>query len=673
MRVTVLALAGPLIAAAGPAAAAVAAAPPVATAPPVAASAPATSGRLPFVSTIFGDDMVLQRGKPDTLWGWARPGDSVRVRIASEAATGFTGADGRWQVSIAPPPTGGPYTLQVTDGRQRAVFHNVMVGDVWICGGQSNMELPLRFTDDAAEVAKLASYPNIRYFTVTEQTAYRPTAALKGRWTVVSPETAGELSAVAFYFGRKLRQETHVPIGLVVDAVGGSAGESWASAAALRPLHDYDVPLARLAQFAAAGEPAYGNYIMPWYERYDVGLKQKWYSTGYEASGWKDVHLPGGFADLGVPVTPAVAWFRREITLPNLLPKGPALISLGEIQRMDSVYVNGTWVGGSAWVEHPRIYRIPAGLLEPGRNLIALRIFKTEPHGGFLDGAADFHLELADHTLIPLAGSWRGRVSVDARPPHPMPLHFADWPVMPAVLYNGMLVPIAPLAITGAIWYQGAQNSPRGYEYRRLLPAVIASWRRLFRQGDFPFYIVQLPAFGPRSPTPTDDGWADVRESQAIVAATEPDSCLAVTVDTGDPASLHPGNKRPVGERLALCALARHYGRHVVDSGPTLAAVERRAHSIRLRFAHADGGLLAKGGKLQGFSIAGQDHRWHWANARIAGLAVIVSSREVPHPAAVRYDWQSDPSATLFNRAGLPARPFRTDTWPLVTQNQRPY
>lgn len=663
MRVTVLALAGPLIAAA----------PPVAAAPPASASAPATSGRLPFVSTIFGDDMVLQRGKPDTVWGWSRPGDSVRVRIASESARGFAGADGRWQVSITPPPTGGPYTLQVTDGRQRAVFRNVMVGDVWICGGQSNMELPLRFTDDAAEVAKLANYPNIRYFTVAEQTAYRPTAALKGRWTVVSPETAGELSAVAFYFGRKLRQETHVPIGLVVDAVGGSAGESWASAAALRPLHDYDVPLARLAQFAAAGEPAYGNYIMPWYARYDVGLKQKWYSTGYRASGWKDVHLPGGFADLGVPVTPAVAWFRREITLPDPLPQGAALIALGEIQRMDSVYVNGTWVGGSAWVEHPRIYRIPAGLLEPGRNLIALRIFKTEPHGGFLDGAADFHLALADHTLIPLAGVWRGKVSVDARPPHPMPLHFADWPVMPAVLYNGMLVPIAPLAITGAIWYQGAQNSPRGYEYRRLLPAVISSWRRLFRQGDFPFYIVQLPAFGPRSPTPTDDGWADIRESQAIVAATVPDSCLAVSVDTGDPGSLHPGNKRPVGERLALCALARHYGRHVVDSGPTLAAVERRAHSIRLRFAHADGGLLAKGGKLQGFSIAGQDRRWHWANASIVGTAVIVSSRAVPHPAAVRYDWQSDPRAALCNRAGLPARPFRTDTWPLVTQNQRPY
>jgi len=280
---------------------------------------------------------------------------------------------------------------------------------------------------------------------------------------------------------------------------------------------------------------------------------------------------------------------------------------------------------------------------------------------------------LGDHSVIPLVGAWQGRVSVDARPPHPMPLHFANWPVMPAVLYNGMLVPLAPLSVTGAIWYQGEQNSPRGYEYRKLLPAVIASWRRLFGQGDFPFYIVQLPAFGPRNPTPTDDGWADIRESQAIVAATVPRSCLVVSIDTGDPNSLHPGNKKPIGDRLALCALARHYHKHMVASGPTLTSVRRLPHSIRLRFRHATTGLVAKGGRLEGFSIAGRDRKWHWADARLHGDAVTVSSPEVPHPTQVRYAWQSDPAATLYNHAGLPASPFRTDTWPLVTQDQRPY
>lgn len=627
---------------------------------------------LPFVSTIFGDNMVLQRGKQDTVWGWSKPADSVRVRIAGESVTGVAGPDGRWQVSVAPPPAGGPYTLTVTDGRQAVKFRNVMVGDVWICGGQSNMELPLRFSDNAAEVAKRADYPAIRYFTEAEHTAYQPTYTLTGSWKVVSPKTAGELSAVAFYFGRRVEQGVHVPIGLVVESVGGSAGESWASAAALRPLHDYDVPLEKLAQFAAAGGPPYGDYIMPWYDEYDIGLKEKWYSPEYKASGWQDVHVPGGFAGLGVPVTPAVAWFRKEIALPSPLPHGPAFISLGEIQRMDSVYVNGTLVGGSAWVEHPRTYRIPPGVLEPGRNLIAIRIFKTEPRGGFLDTPAQFHLTLGNDS-VPLAGLWQGRVSVDARPPHPMPLHFANWPVMPAVLYDGMLTPIAPLAVTGAIWYQGEQNSPRGYEYRKLLPAVITSWRQLFEQGSFPFYIVQLPAFGPRSSTPTDDGWADIRESQAIVAETVPHSCLAVSLDTGDVESLHPGDKEPVGERLAFCALARHYGKPMVDSGPRVAKVERLAHAIRLRFEDAGGGLLAKGGKLEGFAIAGQDRAWHWANARISGNAVIVSSPDVPRPTEVRYGWQTDPAATLFNRAGLPAGPFRTDSWPLITQDQRPY
>lgn len=640
---------------------------------PAGSSDGATTESLPLVSAIFGDNMVLQRGKADTIWGWSTPGESIHLQIAGEIVSGIVGPERRWQLKFSPPATGGPYTMKITGGRRTVEFRNVMVGDVWVCGGQSNMELPLRFTDNAVELAKEAEYPDIRYFTVAEHTAYRPTHALEGTWKVVSPQTAAEFSAVAFYFGRKLEQETHVPVGLVVDSVGGSAGETWASAAALRPLHDYDIPLAKLAEFASGGQPPYGNYVMPWYDQYDVGLKQKWNSPGYQDFGWKTVNLPGGFAELGVPIMPAVAWFRKEITLPQRPPKGLTLISLGEVQRMDSVYVNGILVGASAWVEHPRIYDIPADLLKQGRNLIAIRVFKTEPDGGFLGKPADLRLTLADHTVIPLAGAWQGRVSVDARPPHPMPLHFANWPVMPTVLYNGMLVPIAPLTITGAIWYQGEQNSPRGYEYRKLLPAVIASWRRLFGQGEFPFYIVQLPAFGARSATPTDDGWADIRESQSIVAATVPHSCLAVTIDTGDVNSLHPGNKRPVGERLARCALARYYGKHVVDSGPTVASVARLAHAIRLRFKNASGGLVAKGGRLEGFIIAGRDRKWQRAEARIRGLAVIVFAPEVPHPTQVRYDWQSNPAATLFNGAGLPAGPFRTDAWPLITQHQRPY
>ena len=323
-------------------------------------------------------------------------------------------------------------------------------------------------------------------------------------------------------------------------------------------------------------------------------------------------------------------------------------------------------------MENPRVYFMRPGVLKPGKNLIAIRVFKTKPDGGFLGKPDELHLALGDQN-IPLAGEWKVKLSVDARPPHPMPIGFENWPVMPTVLYKGMLAPIVPLSIAGAIWYQGEQNSPRGYQYRKLLPVMIVDWRRPFGQGDVPFYIVSLPAFGARSATPIDDAWAETRESQAIAAATVPNSCLAVTIDTGDPDSLHPKEKEPVGDRLARCALANYYHQHVVDSGPTLKSVQRKPSSIVLHFAHTDGGLVVKGDKLGEFSVAGDDRKWCWADARIKGNTVIVSSPSVPHPAQVRYAWQSNPEATLFNGAGLPAAPFRTDDWPGMTQNARPY
>ncbi|HEV2324211.1 MAG TPA: hypothetical protein VGS10_09710 [Terracidiphilus sp.] len=647
---------------------------------------PAATNQFPFVSNIFGDNMVLQRGKPDTIWGWSEPGDTVRVQIGNRAASAVAGADRRWQVRIKPPAAGGPYTVKIT-GRQTVEFHNVMVGDVWLCGGQSNMQFPLMGALTGPADIKTANFPNIRYFTVFGHPSYHHVNVIAGSWKVVSPETAGRMSAVAFYFARRLQQQIHVPIGLVVDAVGGTPAEAWTSAAALRPLRDYDVPLAELQKIAAEGGPEYGNWVMPWYDEYDIGLKQHWYAPDFDDSGWKQVTVPGAFADLGIPVTPAVAWFRREITLPDPLPSGRALISLGIIQRMDTVYINGTDVGGSAWVENPRVYFVRPGVLKPGKNVLAIRVFKTEPHGGFLSKPDLLRLMLGvqmsfprvpgatpqARLTLPLAGTWKGKVSVDARPPHPLPISYENWPVIPTVLYKGMLEPIAPISITGALWYQAEQNSPRGYEYRKLLPAMIADWRNLFGQGNFPFYIVSLPAFQQRSPVPTDDGWADIRESLALTADTVPNSCLAVTIDTGDPDSIHARDKEPVGDRLARCALAKHYGKHVVYSGPTLQSVQQLSGAIRLRFAHAGGGLQAKGSKLEGFSIAGADHVFYWADARIKGNTVLVSSPSVPRPVAVRYAWQSNPSATLFNRAGLPAGPFRTDNWPLITEGVRPY
>jgi sialate O-acetylesterase len=638
--------------------------------PPTPPQAPKT---LPFVSPLFSDNMVLQRGKINTIWGWSEAGDKITIQIGDTTATGVASPNRRWEVKLNPPPVGGPYTIKIS-GPQTLVLSNVMVGDVWLCGGQSNMGLPLRFTRHGAEDAKTANYPDIRFFSVMGNPAYRHTDLIGGRWSAVTPESADWVSAVGYYFARKVQLETHVPIGLVSDNMGGTPAEAWTSTDALRPLKDFDLPLAEVERLAASGAPEYGNYVMHWYDEYDLGLKGKWASPDLDDSSWKPVEIPGGFAELGVPSTPALAWFRKEIVLPDPLPDGRAMLLLGSIERMDTAYVNGKEVGGSSWVENPRAYFLGPDVLKPGRNVIALRVLKTKPDGGFLSKPEELHVVLGDKTSIPLAGAWKAKLSVDARPPRQLPSAYENWPIMPAVLYEGMLKPIAPLSIAGALWYQGEQNSPRGYQYRKILPAMISDWRKLFGQGDFPFYIVSLPAFKARSATPVDgDEWTETRESQALTAVSVPNSCLAVTIDTGDPDNIHSPDKVQVGERLALCALANYYGQKVVYSGPAMTAVDRLPGEIRIHFAHTDGGLVVKGEKLGEFAIAGADRKWAWAEARIEGDAVVVSSASVPDPKEVRYAWQSNPLATLFNGAGLPAAPFRSDNWPGLTDSARPY
>jgi sialate O-acetylesterase len=637
--------------------------------PPMPPPVPKTQ---PFISPLFGDNMVLQRGKPNTIWGWSEPGDKIQVQIGNVTASGVAGEDRRWEVKIDPPPIGGPYTIKIS-GRQTVELNNVLVGDVWLCGGQSNMGLPLRFARTGPADAKTSDFPNIRFFSVVGSPAYRHTDLVGGKWSVLSPESADWVSAVGFYFARKVHQETHVPLGLVVDAAGGTPAEAWTSADALRPLKDFDVPLAEVQRLGASDAPQYGNFVMHWYDEYDIGIKGKWGSPELDDSDWKTVTIPGGFAELGVPAEPALVWFRKELVLPDPLPAGRTMLFLGSIERMDTVYVNGKEVGGSSWVENPRVYFLNSAL-KPGRNTIAIRVLKTKPDGGFLGKPEELHMTLGDKSTIPIAGAWKAKVSVDARPPIQLPIAYENWPVMPTVLYEGMLRPIARLAITGAIWYQGEQNSPRGYQYRKLLPAMVADWRKLFGQGDFPFYIVGLPAFKPRSPVPvTGDEWTETRESQAIAAATIPNSCLAETIDTGDADNIHAQDKQPVGERLALCALANQYGKKVVYAGPTFVSAERLQDSIKIHFTHTDGGLVVKGAELEEFSVAGKDRKWHWADARIEGDTVVVSSPEVPNPQEVRYAWQSNPAATLYNGAGLPAVPFRTDTWPGMTESHRPF
>jgi sialate O-acetylesterase len=623
---------------------------------------------------MFGDNMVLQRGKTNTIWGWSSPGQVVRVEIADQTATGTTGDDGRWQAQVLPPAPGTTCTVRIS-GPQNVEFHNVLVGDVWLCGGQSNMELPLSRTRNGDEEIKAADHSRIRLFAVNAQPAYSPASVVQGWWKICSPKTMtedGGFSAVGYYFALKVQSEINVPIGLIKDCLGGTTAEAWTSPETLRKLKDFGAALDEVERLRARGGREYGNYIMHWYDEFDGGLKgQTWAAPDLDDSDWKTVTIPGGFRELGVADTPSVCYFRKTITLPEPLPAGKATIYLGVIEKMDTTQINGHWVGASAWVENPRAYNIGEGILKPGRNVVTVRVFKLKADGGFQSKSDVLRLVLGDKTAIPLAGEWKGKVSVDARPPHPLPLCFENWPVMPSVLYQGMIAPVAPLRITGAIWYQGEANASRAFQYRTLLPAMIGDWRRAFGQGDFPFCIVSLPAFMQHRDIPGDDWWAELREAQALTARTVPNAGLAVTIDTGDANDIHPKDKRVVGERLALCALADHYGRKVVASGPTFTSVEELAGTLKLHFSHTDGGLVVKGDKLAEFAIAGEDRKWYWADAKLDGTTVIVSSSKVPNPKAARYAWQSNPVATLFNGAGLPATPFRTDNWPGITEKNQ--
>ncbi|MGB8369919.1 MAG: sialate O-acetylesterase [Verrucomicrobiia bacterium] len=641
------------------------------------AAAETNNASLPFVSPMFGDNMVLQRGKANRFWGWAKPGQAIRVEIAGQTATAVTGPDGRWQAEVKVPAPGGPYTVKITGPAQSVVLHEVLVGDVWLCGGQSNMELGLSRTRNGDDEIKSANHPEIRLFKVQQHVSYSPTAVLQGSWKICSPQTVAEgtgFSAVAYFFGRDLQDELHVPIGLIQDCWGGTPAESWMSPETLHQLKDFDPLLTEIERLHAKGGPEYGSFLMHWLDEYDMGSQSNtWAAADLDDSGWKTVQVPGGFAELGVADVPSLCWFRKEFTLPDPLPAGQAILCLGSIEKMDTAYLNGQWVGASSWVENPRVYAIKNGVLKPGRNVLAVRVFKLKPQGGFLAKPDGLRLVLGDQSVIPLAGEWKGRLSVDARPPHPLPLTFENYPTMPAILYEGMIQPVAPLAITGAIWYQGEANAERAYQYRTLLPAMIGDWRKLFGQGDFPFYIVSLPAFMPRRDQPGDDAWAELREAQALTAWDVKNSGLAVTVDTGDPDNIHPKDKKVVGERLALCALAREYGKKISDAGPTFTSVEHLPGALKLHFSHTEGGLVVKGDKLEEFAVAGRNRQWHWADAKVEGDSVVVSSPMVSDPQAARYAWQANPAATLYNGAGLPAVPFRTDNWSGITRNHKPW
>ena len=487
--------------------------------------------------SVIGDHMVLQQGKKPPIWGKAEPGEPITVSIDGQEETAVADEDGKWMVKLHRMHAGGPHEMTIEGKEDSITLADILVGEVWVASGQSNMQWTVSNSNNAEHEIAAAKHPNMRLFTVTRTVAAEPREDCEGAWVACSPETVPGFSAAAYYFGRMLLEELDVPVGMIHTSWGGTPAESWTSMPSLE------------------SEPI----CKPIIERWEKILAD--YPQAKEAYDKK-----------------VVAWQKA---------------------------VEKAKAEGKQAPKKPR-----------------------EPLG-------------------------------------------PDHPHRPAGLYNAMIAPLAPFAIQGAIWYQGESNASRAYQYRTLFPLMIKDWRASWGQRAFPFYFVQLANWKERQPEPGDDSWAELREAQ-LMALDLRNTGMAVIIDIGDAKDIHPKNKQDVGKRLALNALAKTYGKKIACSGPIYRSMRRKGNKIVLSFKHTDGGLQATGGApLKGFTIAGEDRKFVWADARIVRKKVVVRSDEIERPVAVRYAWAINPECNLYNGAGLPASPFRTDDWPGVTVDAR--
>ncbi len=635
----------------------------------------------PLLHPLFCDHLVLQRGVKAPIWGWAQPGTRVTVTFAGQTQTAAAQPDGKWMVRLRPMQASSePRTLTVSaTGGPSVLIQDVLVGDVWLCSGQSNMEMGIGACNVPNEIAA-ADFPRIRLLTVPKLIAQEPKTTLECSWVRCSPETVsqggwGGFSAAGYYFGRELYRELKIPIGLIHSSWGGTIAEAWTSPEGLRPLVDFKERLETVARSRQSAPPDFTAEYERWSQQNDPGTRDGWAKPEADISSWKTVIMPQPFEKTGLPDFDGMVWFRRVFEAPSSWAGQNLTLGLGPIDDIDTTWVNGVKVGQMNRYDQNRVYTIPADVVHAGPNTVAVRVLDTGGDGGFTGQPEQLFVRppgIPDAKPLSLAGEWQMR---DSAPLSKLPglptVPDANNPNVVTVLYNGMIAPLLPFAIKGATWYQGESNADRAYQYRSLLPAMITDWRRRFGVGDFPFYVVQLAAWQPTNSQPRENTWAELREAQALAARNVPHCGLAVAIDIGDAQDIHPKNKAEVGRRLALCALAQTYGKHIEYSGPWYKSMKVSGSTARLRFDHVGGGLTAKGGKLAGFAVAGADHRFVWANAQIEGDGVLVSSPEVPKPLAVRYAWDINPMCNLYNRAGLPAVPFRTDDWPLTTKGRK--
>jgi sialate O-acetylesterase len=641
---------------------------------------PATNIQL---ASIFSDNMVLQQKKNCPVWGTADPEGKVTVQFNNQKKETIVGVNGDWKVEFSPIKAGGPFELTIF-GKDSTMFKNVMVGEVWICSGQSNMQWTVSNSANAEEEIKNAQYPNIRLFTVQRNVSPKPISELTSEgWQDCTPKTIPEFSAVGYFFGKHLHEKLNVPIGLINTSWGGTPVESWTSQKTLKMLPDFLKTIEEIEALADSLSDVHQDYkekneifqkeLNEWKENFvklDKGLAPgvtQWHDAGLELDNWQQMELPEVWEKAGLAGFDGVVWFRKEVEIP-ISWKGQSLkLNLGPINDEDITWFNGVQVGSTKGHTKLRHYEIPEFIFRVGKNVLAVRVFDYGNNGGLWGENLQYHLDNENGESIQLSGEWIYQTSVNMSDvPKPMappvsPSH------TPSFLYNAMIYPLIPYSIQGAIWYQGESNAGRAYQYRSLFSSMITDWRESWNQGEFPFLFVQLANFMQVKPEPVDDNWAELREAQTM-ALSLPNTGMAVTIDIGEADDIHPKNKQDVGKRLALNARKIVYGEKVPHSGPIYKSMKIKNDKIILDFDFVYRGLKTKGDeKLNGFAIAGADGKFYWADAEIQGDQVVVSSPKVANPIAVRYAWSSNPVCNLYNSAGLPASPFRTDDWQGIT------
>ena len=623
---------------------------------------------------IFGSNMVLQRNQSIPVWGWAKPNETIVVSFKKQKKLVKTNLKGDWMVKLSPENAGGPFSLTVK-GSNTISFTNVLIGEVWVCSGQSNMEWPLNSVNNAEQEIAASNYSQIRHFTVNRAISSFPQKDVRGgSWEIAEPANAGRFSAVAYFFARKLYNELKVPIGLVNASWGGTHVETWTSRTAFQGSEEFKkmiaaVPLINIDSLAKAELPKNKIAWRKWQtELLPQNLLGTWNQPTFDDSKWNKLKEPGLWENQGLKGLDGVMLFRKSFNVDAGKANLPALLELAMIDDNDITYINGVKVGATEGYNTPRKYIINAGVLKTGKNWIAIRVTDTGGGGGFY-GDTPLRITLGNH-VESLAGEWSYRIeSINSSS------FFVDVDpnLYPSLLYNAMIHPIIPFAIKGAIWYQGESNKDRAWQYRKAFPLMITDWRNKWKQGDFPFFFVQLASFDAGGSSNQKSGyqWAELREAQTK-ALSLPNTGMAVSSDIGEAKDIHPRNKQDVGLRLALEALKKTYQKNIVSSGPMFQSMKIEGSTVTVTFSNIGSGLMTtdKYGYIKGFEVAGADQKYHYAKAHIEGDKVIVYSDNVTAPIAIRFGWFDDISENnLFNKEKLPACPFRTDDWRTVTFN----